>query len=50
MKMAKASEKEIEDFIDSIFEVLGCKKVDNPAIPTFLPKVIPKNQRWHPTK
>ena len=44
--MKKTSEKEIMEYIGSIFEKLGCKKIKNPAIPTFLPRVIPKKERW----
>jgi len=40
-------ESEIVEFMGSIFEAMGCKKVEDPAIPTFLPLgVIPKKQRW----
>ena len=38
--------KEIIDFIGNIFEKMGCRKIKNPAIPTFLPLVIPKKKRW----
>ena len=42
----RTSEEEIIEFIGSIFEAIGCKKAEDPAIPTFLPSVIPKKQRW----
>lgn len=47
----RTSEGEVEEFMGRIFEVMGCKKAEDPAVPTFYRLgVVPKGERWSAKK
>ena len=44
--MTEKTDIEIKEFVGSIFAAMGFEKIEDPAIPTFLPRAIPKKERW----